>query len=68
MIHARTSPVINDTITFPLKVNGIYASATNRNASKLVNKEQIGIGGKHAQAYGSGSAMNKITTETSQVH
>lgn len=55
-------PVINDTITFPLKANEDITSDTNRNA----NQEQIMMGNKNAQAYGSGSATNKIIIVNSQ--
>jgi hypothetical protein len=61
-------PVINDTFTFPLKV-APYKPPTPTpcyNASKTMNREQITIGSKHAEAYGSGSATNNIDIVTSQ--
>jgi predicted phosphodiesterase len=60
-------PVVNDTITFPLKAAPFNPTPTpSYNASKAINKEQIKIGNKHAEAYESGSAMNNINIVTSQ--
>jgi hypothetical protein len=56
-------PVINDTFTFPLKANAPYNPTPSH---KTMNKEEIKIGNKHAEAYGSGSAMNNINIVTSQ--
>jgi acid phosphatase type 7 len=61
-------PVINDTITFPLKANVSPPPASSGNASKTINKEHIEIGNKYAAAYESGSAMNNIAIVTSQGH
>ena len=61
-------PVINDTITFPLKP-APYNPPTPipcYNVSKTINKEQIKIGNEHAEAYGSGSATNNMAIGTSQ--
>jgi acid phosphatase type 7 len=63
-------PVINDTITFPLKPNNPPPSppppSPIRNANKAINKEQIKIGNSHAEAYESRSATNNINIVTSQ--
>jgi putative transposase len=59
-------PVINDTITFPLKPNASHTSASYCDTCRTINKEQIKIGNRHAEAYESGSAMNNITIVTSQ--
>ena len=67
MIYPK--PVINDTITFHLKANAPYNPPTPTpcyNVSKTINKEQIKIGNKHAEAYESGSATNNINIVTSQ--
>ena len=61
-------PVINDTFTFHLKPTP-YVPPTPTpcyNVSKTINKEQIKIGNKHAEAYESGSATNNINIVTSQ--
>ena len=61
-------PVINDTFTFHLKP-APYNPPTPTpcyNVSKTINKEQIKIGNKHAEAYESGSATNNINIVTSQ--
>lgn len=60
-------PVINDTITFPLKAAPYNPTPTpSQNSSKAINKEQIKIGNSRADAYESGSAMNNINIVTSQ--
>jgi hypothetical protein len=60
-------PVINDTITFPLKPAPYPPTPTPcYNVSKTINKEQIKIGNKHAEAYESGTAANNINIVTSQ--
>ena len=65
MIYPK--PVINDTITFHLKANEGPTPTPSpiRNANKAINKEQIKIGNKHAEAYESGSATNNINIVTS---
>jgi len=55
-------PVVTDTITFPLKANASDTSAS----CPTINKEQIKIGNKHAEADESGSATNNIAIVTSQ--
>ncbi len=59
-------PVINDTITFALKPIHNPPPAPSYNASETINKEQIKIGNKQAEAYGFGSASNKIAIVSSQ--
>ena len=58
-------PVINDTITFPLKSISPIPPPI-RNANNATNKEQIEMGNRHAVAYESGSATNNINIVTSQ--
>jgi hypothetical protein len=60
-------PVINDTFTFHLKP-APYNPPTptpSYNLSKTINKEQIKIGNKHAEAYESGAATNNMAIVTS---
>jgi hypothetical protein len=59
------SPVINDTITFPLKSISPIPHPI-RDANNATNKEQIEMGNRHAVAYESGSATNNINIVTSQ--
>jgi acid phosphatase type 7 len=54
------SPVIGDTIKFPLKADERPAPTTCS-----INNEHIKIGNKHAEAHGSGSATNNINIVTS---
>ena len=68
MIYPK--PVINDAITFHLKANEsptptpVPTSCCHANTT--INKEDLKIGNKHAEAYGSGSATNNISIVTSQ--
>lgn len=57
-------PVINDTITFPLKV--APNNPQRFHAGKTINNEQITMGSNYAEAYVSGSATNNIAIVTSQ--
>ncbi len=59
-------PVINDTITFPLRpIHNPPPSTPSYAASETINREKIKIGNKQAEAYGSGSATNNMTMVTS---
>ena len=64
--YLYNQPVINDTITFPLKAYPSLTPTSCFDASKTINKEQTKIGNKHAEAYESGSAMNNVNIVTSQ--